>query len=302
MEHDVLIIGGSFAGLSAAIYLARARRSVCIIDAGKPRNRFAKESHGFFSQDGSSPQSMIRTARGQVGAYPGVTFIDALAVDAWKEGGRISVALDNGDVHTGAKLLLAFGVSDALPEIPGLQERWGASVLHCPYCHGYEFSDRQLGVLQLSPVSPHQALLISEWGPTTFFLNGGAAPEEAVLHQLKQRGVGIESRRVRALAGAGTDLSHIQFADGATQPLDALFIGPPQYMNSPIAEKLGCEMNESPFGPFIHVDDMKMTTVPDVFAAGDITKGGGHTVTFASADGVMAGLAIHRSLAFGAAS
>jgi len=300
MKHDVIIIGGSFAGLSAAIYLARARRSVCIIDAGKPRNRFAKESHGFFTQDGSSPHAMIATAREQVGAYPGVTFIDGAAVDAWTEDGGISVALDTGEVHTSAKLLLAFGVSDILPKIPGLEERWGHSVIHCPYCHGYEFSGQRLGVLQLSPVSQHQALLISEWGPTTFFLNGGAAPEEAVLQQLTQRGVSIESRSIQALAGAGTEITKIQFADGATQPLEALYIGPSQYLNSPIAEQLGCKINEGPFGPFMEVDDMKMTNVPDVYAAGDITKGGGHTVTFASADGVMAGLAIHRALAFGA--
>jgi thioredoxin reductase len=173
-------------------------------------------------------------------------------------------------------------------------------VIHCPYCHGYEFSGQKLGVLQLSPASQHQALLISEWGPTTFFLNGGAAPEEAVLERIKHRRVAIESRSIEALVGSGTDLSHVRFGDGATRPLEALYIGPRQYLTSPIAEQIGCKLNDGPFGPSIVVDDLKMTSVPDVFAAGDITKGGGHKVTFASADGVMAGLAIHRSLAFGA--
>jgi thioredoxin reductase len=300
MHYDAIIIGGSFAGLSAAIYLARARRSVLVIDAGKPRNRFAAQSHGLFAQDGSSPGAMIKTAREQVSAYPTVSFVDGVAADAWKEDGRLVVALEDGAVHSSARLLLAFGVSDVLPKITGLAERWGQSVIHCPYCHGYEFSERRLGVLQLSPVSQHQALLISEWGPTTFFLNGGAAPDDAVLEQFKKRGIVIESRPIGALVGPGADLSHVQLSDGATLALDALYIGPRQYLTSPIAEQMGCKLNEGPFGPSIAVDDMKMTSVPDVYAAGDITKGGGHTVTFASADGVTAGLAIHRSLAFGA--
>lgn len=300
MHFDAIIIGGSFAGLSAAIYLARARRSVLIIDAGKPRNRFAAQSHGFFAQDGSSPQAMIQSARAQVGAYPTVTFVDGVAADAWKEDGRFTVALEDGAVHSGATLLLAFGVSDVLPDIPGLAERWGQSVIHCPYCHGYEFSERNLGVLQLSDMSQHQALLISEWGPTTFFLNGHAAPDDSVREQFRQRAVAIEDRPIAALVGPGADLSQVRLTDGTTLPLDALYIGPQQYLTSAIAEQLGCTLNEGPFGPSIAVDDMKMTSVPGVYAAGDITRGGGHTVTFASADGVMAGLAMHRSLAFGA--
>lgn len=300
MQYDVIIIGGSFAGLSAAIYLARARRSVLVIDAGQPRNRFSDQSHGFFAQDGSSPKAMIQTAREQVAAYPTTTFIDGVAADAWKEDGRLVVVLEDGTMHSSARLLLAFGVSDVLPDIPGLAERWGQSVIHCPYCHGYEFSDKKLGVLQLSPVSQHQALLIAQWGPTTFFLNGGEVHEDAVLQQFKQHGVVVETRSIAALVGAGRDLSQLRLDGGDTLPLDALYIGPKHDLNSPIAEQIGCKLNDGPFGPSIAVDDMKMTSLPDVFAAGDIARGGGHTVTFASADGVMAGLAIHRSLAFGA--
>ena len=299
-HYDAIIIGGSFAGLSAAVYLARARRSVLVIDAGQPRNRFAAQSHGFFAQDGSSPKAMIQTAREQVAAYPTVTFTDGVAADAWKEDGRLTVALEDGTLHSGARLLLAFGLSDVLPDIPGLAERWGQSVIHCPYCHGYEFSDKKLGVLQLSPVSQHQALLIAQWGPTTFFLNGGPTPEDGVLQQFRQHGVVIKNRSIAALVGSGKNLSQVELDDGDTLPLDALYIGPKHYLNSPIAEQIGCELNDGPFGPSIAVDDMKMTSVPDVFAAGDIARGGGHTVTFASSDGVMAGLAIHRSLAFGA--
>src|SRR6476661_6243197 len=137
MHHDVIIIGGSFAGLSAAMYLARARRSVCVVDAGEPRNRFAAHSHGFFAQDGSSPAAMLATARTQVAAYPTVSFVAAHALRAESSGDRFAVALDTGETLTAARLVLAFGVADELPQIPGLAERWGSTVLHCPYCHGY---------------------------------------------------------------------------------------------------------------------------------------------------------------------
>ena len=240
---------------------------------------------------------MIQTAREQVAAYPTITFIGGVAVDALKEDGCLTVVHENGNIHSAAKLLLAFGLSDVLPDISGLAERWGQSVIHCPYCYGYEFSDKKLGVLQLSPVSQHQALLIAQWGPTTFFLNGGATPEDAVLQQFKQHGVEVETRSITELVGADRDLSQLRLDDGDTLPLDALYIGQKHYLNSSVAEQIGCKLSDGPFSPSIAVDDMKMTSVPDVFAAGDIVRGGGHTVTFASADGVMAGLAIHRSLA-----
>jgi thioredoxin reductase len=167
MHHDAIVIGGSFAGLSAAMYIARARRSVCVIDTGAPRNRFATQSHGFLAQDGSEPGAMLATARSQVAEYPTATFIDGEAVSAATTPHGFSVALATGEVRESARLVLAFGISDELPAIPGLVERWGKSVLHCPYCHGFEFSGQRLGVLNVSPMSIHQAMLIAEWGPTT---------------------------------------------------------------------------------------------------------------------------------------
>ncbi|HEU4521431.1 MAG TPA: NAD(P)/FAD-dependent oxidoreductase, partial [Thermoanaerobaculia bacterium] len=138
MRHDVIIIGGSFAGLSAAMYIARGRRSVCVIDTGAPRNRFAQHSHGFFGQDGSEPGAMLVTARTQVAAYPTVSFIDGKAVKAERTAHGFSVTLATGETLESTKVVLAYGVSDELPSIPGLAERWGKSVLHCPYCHGFE--------------------------------------------------------------------------------------------------------------------------------------------------------------------
>lgn len=297
MRHDAIIVGGSFAGLSAATYIARARRSVRIIDAGQPRNRFAAHSHGFFTQDGAAPAAMLATARAQVAAYPTVGFIDGMATDAIRIDDGFAVTLGSGEIIEAARLVLAFGLADDLPDIPGLRERWGRSVIHCPYCHGYEFSGRRLGVLQTVPMSSHQALLISEWGPATFYLNGGAMPDDATLTALRRRGVAIEPAQVVALHGDGDALSTIELADGRLCALDALYLGPHSRLNSDLAERLGCETEEGPGNRMIRTDGWKQTTVPGVFAAGDITRGA-HSATWASADGVTAGVAVHRSLVF----
>jgi len=297
MRHDAIIIGGSFAGLSAAMYIARARRSVCIIDTGSPRNRFAAHSHGFFAQDGSEPGTMLATARSQVAAYPTATFIEGEAMSAARERDGFSVKLATGEVLDSAKLVLAFGISDELPAIPGLAERWGRSVLHCPYCHGFEFSGQRLGVLNVSPMSIHQAMLVAEWGPTTLYLDGASEPDDASLAQLQKRGVAIEPAPVRALHGDGARLSSIDLADGRLSGVDALYLGPRTRLNSEIAQQLGCATDAGPFGSFIRTDGAKMTTVSGVYAAGDVTRSA-HNVTWASADGVTAGMAMHRSLVF----
>ena len=297
MRHDALIIGGSFAGLSAAMYIVRARRSVCIIDTGAPRNRFAAQSHGFFAQDGSEPSTMLTIARSQVAAYPTATFIAGKAMSAAREPDGFSVELATGEVLESARLVLAFGISDELPAIPGLAERWGRSVLHCPYCHGFEFSGMRLGVLYVSPLSVHQAMLIADWGPTTLYLNGAPKLDAAVLTQLQKREVAIEPAPVRAVHGDGARLSAIELVDGRTLGLDALYLRPRTRLNSEIAEHLGCALDEGPDGSMIRTESTKMTTVADVYAAGDITRSV-HNVTWASADGVMAGMAVHRSLVF----
>jgi thioredoxin reductase len=298
MQFDAIIIGGSFAGLSAALYLGRARRTVLVLDTHAPRNRFAEKSHGLFAQDRGEPKAMLETMRGQVAAYPTVRFLDLRAVDAVQEQGAFRVTLANGEAVTGARLLLAFGISDILPDVHGLAQRWGRSVIHCPYCHGYEFADKRLGVLNLSPMSIHQASLVPEWGPTTFFVHGNALDPDGVA-ELARRGVALEHEPVVALVGNGTALAAVRLRDGREQPLDALFIGPPNRLNSDIATRLGCSIEAGPLGSVVKVDDMKATNVAGVFAAGDITRAG-HAVTFACADGVTAAIAIHRSLVFGA--
>lgn len=297
MTHDAIIVGGSFAGLSAATYLGRGRRSVCVLDTGSPRNRFAHHSHGVFGLDGGEPAQMLATARAQVSAYPTVSLVQARAVSARKDPEGFSVTLDDGGSLRARRLVLAYGISDELPKIPGLAERWGHTVIHCPYCHGYEFSGRRLGVLMLSPMSVHQAQLIAEWGPTTLYLNGVTELDPEALHELQRREVAIEPSRVKALHGEGTALSSLELEDGRTSPLEALYIGARTHLNSDLADQLGCALEDGPFGKLVRTDEWKLTSVPGVFAAGDITRPA-HSITWATSDGMTAGVAAHRSLVF----
>lgn len=298
MRHDALIVGGSFAGIAAALQLARARRSVCVVDAGQPRNRFAAESHGFFGHDGREPLALIAQAREQLRAYPSVTFVQDSALEALRTDEGFAVRLGASGVRTARKLLLAHGISDVLPEIPGVAQRWGRSVLHCPYCHGYEFAGRRLAVLGTLPFSWHQAMMVSDWGPTTFLLNGGPPPETEALAQLARRGIAIEPARVRELAGEGPALSDVVLEDGRALAADALFLAAGVRFNSPIAQQLGCAVDEGPLGAVLRTDGTKQTTVPGVYAAGDIARQP-HSATYAAADGVHAGTGLHHALVFG---
>jgi thioredoxin reductase len=302
MRYDALVVGGSFAGLSAAMQLARARKNVCVVDAGAPRNRFAAAAHGFFGQDGVPPRKMIADARAKLLAYPNVSFIEGRVASAQAdETGGFTASLDDSDRQVSAgKLILAFGVQDGFPDgIAGVRERWGTSVLHCPYCHGYEFSGRKLGVLIEAPHPPDHAMLIAEWGQATLFMNGNNTVDDEARARLQARGVAMEPARIVALQGPGQDLSGVRLEDGRIVPIDAMFMVPRTRPGSPIAEQLGCAFDEGPAGPVIRTDAMKMTTVPGVFAAGDAAMMM-HNATLASADGVMAGVSLHRAIVFGA--
>jgi thioredoxin reductase len=297
MTTDAIIVGGGFAGLAAATYLARARRNVVVIDTRQPRNRFADASHGFLGHDGSDPQQILTTARRQVTAYPTVRIIDGEATAALARDEGFSVTLGNGEALTTRKVILAFGLRDTLPAIPGIQERWGKTVLHCPYCHGIEFSDRQLGVLYRTPMSVHQASIVAEWGPVTLYLNGHELDAEGAAI-MAQRGVRVEAAKVLGLEGERTALSALALEDGRRSAVDALYIAPESCLSSPLAEQLGTAIEEGPMGPMIRTDADKMTTVSGVYAAGDIARAP-HSVSWAVADGVTAGTSAHRALVFG---
>ncbi len=295
MHYDVIIIGGSFAGLSAAMQLARARRQVLLVDAARPRNRYAAHAHGFLGQDGVPPQEIVANARAQLARYPTVSFLDGEAIQALAQDGGFAVVMAGGEQVRGARLILATGMRDELPPLPGLQARWGQTVLHCPYCHGFEVAGEPLGVLAAHPMSVHQAMLLPDWGPTTYFTQGQFEPSPEDARHLGARGVRVERTPVVALLGDAPALTGVVLADGREVPLRALFVASRVHMASPLAGQLGCEFDEGPLGPVIRVDDMKQTTVPGVFAAGDASTPMSNA-TLASASGVMAGVCAHRSL------
>lgn len=296
MSYDAIVVGGSFAGLSAAMQLARARRRVLVIDAGQPRNRFAEASHGFFGQDGKPPYDILREAARQLTAYPTVRIVRGEATSASQVDGGFAVALHDGREEQAARLVLATGVRDELPPIPGMQERWGKTVLHCPYCHGYEVAGRTLGVLANNSLFAHQAGLLPDWGPTTLFTQGLYEPDAEQAEHLAARGVQVERTPVVELLGDAPDLEAVRLADGRIIPLQAIFTASKVHMASPLAEQLGCAFEEGPQGPYIRVGDKKETTVAGVYAAGD-AAGPMHNATVASAGGVLAGVGAHQSLA-----
>jgi thioredoxin reductase len=296
MTHDTIVVGGSWAGLSAAMQLARARRRVLVVDAGRPRNRFAHASQGFLGQDGRAPAAIQADARAQVLAYPTAEFVEGEAEHASSTGDGFEIVLTSGERFHAPRLVLATGVVDELPEVEGLRERWGVTVLHCPYCHGYEVADGRLGVLATSPTSMHQALLVPDWSAdVTLFTNGAFAPDDAQRAALDARGVRVEERPVRALLGDTPRLDGVRLDDGSMVQLDALFTASRPRMASPLAGQLGCAFDDGPLGPLVRTDARKETTVPGVYAAGDAARQP-HNATLASADGVLAGIGAHQSL------
>ncbi|HYR07875.1 MAG TPA: NAD(P)/FAD-dependent oxidoreductase [Longimicrobium sp.] len=297
-RYDVVVVGGSFAGMAAALQLGRARQRVLVVDAARPRNRFAHASHGFPGQDGRAPAEIVATFRAEVRAYPTATIIEDEVTHARALDDGFELTLASGSTVTARRLVLATGVVDDLPDVPGLRERWGVSVLHCPYCHGYEVAGRRFGVLANGEMAVHQALLVADWSDDiTLFLHGVLQPDGEQRAQLAARGVRIEERPVAALAGEGTELSGVRLQDGEVIGIDALFTQPRTRIASPLAEQLGCELEDAPAGPIIRTDAQKATSVAGVFAAGDAARAFANA-TMAAADGVMAGIAAHRSLVF----
>ncbi|MCQ4312841.1 NAD(P)/FAD-dependent oxidoreductase [Pseudomonas stutzeri] len=295
MFYDVIIIGGSYAGLSAGLPLARARRRVLVIDAGLRRNRFAAASHGFLTQDGVPPDEIAAEGRAQLMNYDTVDWLHAEVAQAERDDQGFSVTDRNGKQHRSRLLILANGVVDELPAIPGLAERWGTQVFHCPYCHGYELEQGRIGVLATSPLSMHQALMLPDWGPTTLLLNNVFEPSAEELAQLDARGTALERTKVTRLLN-GEPLN-VALADGRQLPFAGLFVAPRMRVSA-LVRQLGCETEEGPLGPFIKTDPTKATSILGVFACGDAARAAG-SVPLAVGDGAMAGVAAHRVLMFG---
>lgn len=294
MIYDAIIVGGSYAGISAALQLARARRSVLVVDAGQRRNRFAATSHGFLGQDGQDPAKIAKEARDQLLAYPNVEWLSQEARSASQQPEGLTVTTADGQRFTGQRLILATGVLDELPNIPGLAQRWGKHVFHCPYCHGYELQNGPIGVLAASPLAVHHALMLPDWGPTTLFLNQLFEPDAEQLASLQQRGVTLEREPVASIGGQTADVT---LASGRVVPIVGLFTQPKTCVASPLAAQLGCQLEAGPMGDFIKVDAMRETSVPGVFACGDAAVAAGN-VAMAVGGGAQAGATAHQSLIF----
>ncbi|TFY93075.1 NAD(P)/FAD-dependent oxidoreductase [Pseudomonas nabeulensis] len=291
MMHDVIIVGGSYAGLSAGLQLARARRKVLVIDGGQRRNRFAATSHGFLGQDGQPPQVIAAEGRSQLMEYPSVTWVQDNVLQATGQLDEFSVSTQCNGTFQARRLILATGVVDELPAIEGLKERWGTRVFHCPYCHGYELDQGRIGVLATSPLSMHHALMLPDWGTTTLFTNGVLTPDAEQQAQLDRRGVQVQNSPVRRISGERADL---ELDDGQVFSLDGVFTISRTRI-SPLGEQLGCERVDGPTGPYLHTNEMRQTSRPGVFACGDTSLAAG-SVALAVGEGVRAGTGTHFSL------
>lgn len=289
--HDVIVVGGSYAGMAAALQLLRARRDVKVIDAGERRNRFADFSHGFLGQDGVGAAEIALTARRQLEAYPTLSWVEGRAVTVSGKKDDFTVATAGGELHHARRLLFATGLEDRLPPVAGLAERWGRAVFHCPYCHGYELDRGKIGVIATGPMSSRQAEIVSDWGPVTFLTNGAVELDAATLQALEGRTVSIEPTPINRIEG----VADVVLEDGRRLGFSGLFTAPFCVPASNLAEQTGCAMEETMMGIQIRTDAAKQTSIAGISACGDVARIP-HSVTLAVADGAWAGAQIHRSL------
>jgi thioredoxin reductase (NADPH) len=294
-NYHVAIVGGGAAGLSAALVLARSRRKVVIVDAGKPRNAPAKHMHNFLSRDGMPPSELLAVGRAEVLGY-GAEIVSATVIRLETTTTGFDVMLDSGGTLAARRLLIATGLTDDLPDVPGVRERWGRDVLHCPYCHGYEVRDQPLGVLGTGPRSVHQALLVRQLSPDVVFFRhnlGELSVEDAA--RLGARDVQVVDGTVTRLVVDGDHLAGVQLADGAVVPRSALFLTPKFVARHEIIEALGAEIESAPVGSWIKTDSGGRTSVPGVWAVGNVTDIAGFVIEAAAA-GARAGAAINADL------
>ena len=290
---DVAIIGGSFAGLTAALQLGRASRSVTVIDAGAPRNRMSPAAHGVPGWDGMPPKDILDRIRADALAYPTVSLIEGFVVAAGRQETGFKIDLDAGAPIAAHRVLLTHGVRDILPDLPGATEAWGRTLLHCPYCHGYEVRGRPVAVLGVHPMSGHQAAMLrADWSESVTLLAGLGVE----VHTEGLDGITFDDRPVAALRATDVGLA-VDFADGTTSDFAGVFTAPQVSLAGSPAEMLGCATALGPLGPYLQVGPMGQTTISGVFAAGDCASPA-HSVTPALGAGAMAGVGCHQSLLF----
>jgi thioredoxin reductase len=301
-DYDVVVAGGGVAGLSGALVLGRSRRRVAVIDAGSPRNAPAAGVHNFLSRDGEDPHTLLALGRAEVRGYGADVIageITNLSRDGSGEGPGFAVTLADGRTTRARRLLVTTGLADELPDLPGLRERWGRDVVHCPYCHGWEFRDQPIGVLATGPMSVHQALLFRQLSPAvTFFAHTAPPPSADQAEQLAARDIAVVPGEVAALETRNDQLTGVRLAVGAVVPVRAVAVSPRMVARGGLLATLGLKPSEHPsgMGEYIAaVDPTGRTEVPGIWVAGNVADIAA-TVPASVAAGTMAGAHLNADL------
>lgn len=292
-QFDVIIIGGSYAGLATAMALGRALRNVLIIDSGKPCNRQTSHSHNFLTQDGKTPKEISALAKQQVVAYDTVTFFDGIATKGLKTSNGFEIQTEKGNKFSATKLVFATGIKDVMPNIIGFSECWGISVLHCPYCHGYEVKNEITGILGNGEYGFEFSKLISNWTKKLILFTNGTSTltdEQKIL--LEKHSIEIVEKEIKELEHQNGQLKSILFKDGSKQIVKAIYTKLPFEQNCTLAEQLGCELTED---GYIKIDAFQKTTTENVFACGDNATRI-RTVANAVAMGTLTGMTVNKEL------
>ncbi len=292
--RDVVVVGGGAAGLSAALTLARARRSVTVVDAGEPRNAPAHGVHGLLALEGMSPVELLARGRDEVLGYGG-EIIAGEVVDVSCAPYGFSVALRDGVVLRARRLLIATGLVDELPDIPGVREQWGRGVLHCPYCHGWEVRDRRIGVLGTDPMAVQKAVLFRQWSPDVVFFDHDRDLEAQDRAKLDALGVAVVAGRISRLEIDDDHVSGVRLDDETVVAVDAVVVSTQMVARTELFAGIGIEPTAHPAGAFIETDQFGVTSVPGVWAAGNSSDIGAQ-VGAAAAAGALAAQHINTDL------
>lgn len=290
---DCVVVGGGAAGLSAALVLGRARRRTLVVDAGAPSNTPAHGIGGLLGHDGRPPAELYERGRAELAAYPSVEVRQGEVV---KGRHGFTLELADGTVEQARRVLLATGMDYRLPDIPGLDELWGVSVFHCPFCHGWEVRDEPLAVLATGERAVHSALLLKGWTDDLVVLTGGAGLDDAQLEQLAAAGIAVDDRPVARFVARERVLEAIEFVDGSVLPRRGALVATTLHQRATLAAQLGAAGTPSPLAADgLVVDAFQRTSVPGLFAAGDVSAQMPQ-VAAAVASGSLAGAAIVQSL------
>lgn len=295
--YDVVVVGGGAAGLEGALMLARSRRSVLVIDAGEPRNAPTEGVHGFLSRDGIAPADLTRLGADEVRRYGG-EITDGAVSDIRRVDDGFSVVLADGRSVDARRVLVTTGLTDELPDVPGVRERWGRDVLHCPYCHGWEINDEPVGVLGTGPMSVHQALMFRQWtDDVTLFLHTAPQPTDDEREQLAARGIRIVTGRVAELVIDDDRLAGVRLDDGTVVDRRALVVAPRFAARVDALTSLGVETELEPMsgGRFVPSDWSGLTKVPGLWVAGNVTDVKAQVLA-AAAGAATAAVAINNDL------